>query len=98
MPQLQNKAINIISNLLASHDMDTRYKALDVKAKVATLYLPLIKIVIDCLPQLFHPPNESRTRITESAAINQSIAMAIAGSTSYNLSSEVNYFVGNFKF
>lgn len=70
--------------------MDPRYKSLDVKAKVATLYLPLIKIVIDCLPQLFHPPNESRTRITESAA------MAIAGSTSYNLSSEVNCFLSNF--
>ena len=49
---LHRKAISVVRNLLASHDVDPRYHQRDAKARIATLYVPLIGIVIDALPQL----------------------------------------------
>lgn len=52
-PQLHGKAIRTIRNMLISHDVDPRYRdAADVCARVAILYLPLLGIVMDALPQL----------------------------------------------
>ena len=88
---LHHKAINVVKNLMASHDADPRYHDREVKARVAALYLPLIGIVMDILPQLYDPNVESRSRTvqrskeTEYQGIDQSIAMAIAGSTVYGL-------------
>jgi len=42
----------VVRNLLSSHDVDPRYQSRDAKARIATLYVPLIGIVIDALPQL----------------------------------------------
>ncbi|GCC35926.1 hypothetical protein chiPu_0014416 [Chiloscyllium punctatum] len=39
---LHKKVINVVHNLLSSHDSDPRYADVDVKARVATLYLPII--------------------------------------------------------
>ncbi|ESO12296.1 hypothetical protein HELRODRAFT_158781 [Helobdella robusta] len=86
--QLQIKSINLVSNLIASHDMDPRFRSSEAKSRVATLYLPIVKIVIDILLKLFQPSNDSKNRCPESAAINQSVALAIAGSASYNLNPE----------
>lgn len=40
-------------NLLTSHDWDDRLAESDQKARVASLYLPLIGIVLDALPLLY---------------------------------------------
>lgn len=45
--KVQRKAINAIYTLLCSHDLDHRCVKLDVRAKVAALYLPLVGIIID---------------------------------------------------
>lgn len=50
---LQSKAINLVRNLLTSHDWDDRLAESDQKARVASLYLPLIGIVLDALPLLY---------------------------------------------
>lgn len=49
---LHKKVINVVHNLLSSHDSDPRYADAEVKARVAMLYLPLIGIVMETLPQL----------------------------------------------
>ncbi|CDQ92070.1 unnamed protein product [Oncorhynchus mykiss] len=49
---LHKKVVSVVHNLLSSHDSDPRYADPEVKARVATLYLPLIGIVMETLPQL----------------------------------------------
>ncbi|XP_078387616.1 dedicator of cytokinesis protein 7 isoform X1 [Cetorhinus maximus] len=90
---LHKKAIGAIHNLMCSHDADPRYTDCEVKAHVAKLYLPLIGIVMDTLPQLYDFTAENgnqKGRLTasmmdevdteNSSMISQTIAMAIAGS------------------
>eukprot|EP00063_Salmo_salar_P049453 XP_014024288.1 PREDICTED: dedicator of cytokinesis protein 7 isoform X15 [Salmo salar] len=49
---LHKKVVSVVHNLLSSHDSDPRYADPEVKARVAMLYLPLIGIVMETLPQL----------------------------------------------
>ena len=88
-PNLHFKAINLIRNLLASHDADPRYKDPDIKARVATLYLPLIDIVLRALPQLYDPDIEKKSQQVKSDALDDfgqmdsKVALAISGSSVY---------------
>ncbi|CAL8265314.1 unnamed protein product [Gadus morhua 'NCC'] len=89
---LHKKAISAVHSLLCSHDADPRYTDPQVRAHIAQLYLPLILIVMETLPQLhdFTDNSPSRGRLASTLAdggdpdngstINQSVAMAIAGS------------------
>ncbi|XP_067118403.1 dedicator of cytokinesis protein 7 isoform X1 [Centruroides vittatus] len=86
-PAVHAKAVNTIRNLLTCHDWDPRFAEPEYKARVAALYLPLIGIVIDTLPQLYDWQSEAKSRSlssnsdnTDWNSINQSVAMAIAGS------------------
>uniref|UniRef100_A0A8C8SQ11 Dedicator of cytokinesis 6 n=1 Tax=Pelusios castaneus TaxID=367368 RepID=A0A8C8SQ11_9SAUR len=87
---LHKKTISALHNLLCSHDADARYATPAARAHVAQLYLPLIGIVMDTLPQLydFTENHSSRGRLgtllgdegdADSGTISQSVAMAIAG-------------------
>ncbi|KAG7203876.1 hypothetical protein KM043_017930 [Ampulex compressa] len=77
---LQNKAIGTVRHLMASHDADPRYSDPSAKARVAALYLPLLNILMDALPQLFHWDSKERSVYPEdSVPINHSVALAIAG-------------------
>ncbi|KAG7268748.1 hypothetical protein CRUP_034582 [Coryphaenoides rupestris] len=58
---LHKKVVNVVHNLLSSHDSDPRYADPEVKARVAMLYLPLIGIVMEALPQL-HDFTESHSQ------------------------------------
>lgn len=49
---LHKKVVSVVHNLLSSHDSDPRYADPEVKARVAMLYLPLIGIIMETLPQL----------------------------------------------
>uniref|UniRef100_A0AAZ3Q662 Dedicator of cytokinesis 8 n=1 Tax=Oncorhynchus tshawytscha TaxID=74940 RepID=A0AAZ3Q662_ONCTS len=49
---VQKKAINATYSLLCAHDLDQRCTRPDVRAKVATLYLPLVGIIIDSINYL----------------------------------------------
>uniref|UniRef100_A0A674K957 Dedicator of cytokinesis 6 n=1 Tax=Terrapene triunguis TaxID=2587831 RepID=A0A674K957_9SAUR len=88
---LHKKVISALHNLLCSHDADTRYAAPPVRAHVAQLYLPLLSVVLDALPQLYdftenHSPRGRLVTVpgdegdSDSGTISQSVAMAIAGS------------------
>uniref|UniRef100_A0A6Q2XG36 Dedicator of cytokinesis 8 n=1 Tax=Esox lucius TaxID=8010 RepID=A0A6Q2XG36_ESOLU len=57
------KAINATYSLLCAHDLDHRCARPEVRAKVATLYLPLVGIIIDSINYLDFtgtgPPSEA---------------------------------------
>ncbi|XP_031430858.1 dedicator of cytokinesis protein 7 isoform X20 [Clupea harengus] len=90
---LHKKVISVVHNLLSSHDSDPRYADPEVKARVAMLYLPLIGIVMETLPQL-HDFTESHNQwsrpggtggeepeVEGNSMISQTVAMAIAGTS-----------------
>uniref|UniRef100_A0A8D2AXH0 Dedicator of cytokinesis 7 n=1 Tax=Sciurus vulgaris TaxID=55149 RepID=A0A8D2AXH0_SCIVU len=91
---LHKKVINMVHNLLSSHDSDPRYSDPQIKARVAMLYLPLIGIIMETVPQLydFTETHNQRGRpicITtddyeseSGSMISQTVAMAIAGTSS----------------
>ncbi|XP_039591195.1 dedicator of cytokinesis protein 7 isoform X9 [Polypterus senegalus] len=95
---LHKKVISMVHNLLSSHDSDPRYADPDVKARVAMLYLPLIGIVMETVPQLYDfteshnqrgRPSGSTTEDYDSeggSMISQTVAMAIAGTSVPQLS------------
>ncbi|CAG2165677.1 unnamed protein product, partial [Oppiella nova] len=124
---VHSKAINLIRGLMTSHDWDCRYSEPEVKSRIASLYLPLIAIVLDALPQLYdwksddvfktdsRAPSACNTLKRNSdekrrpivlnsnsdlddltaspltSPLNQSVAMAIAGSGVFTRSEEESY-------
>uniref|UniRef100_A0A669EGD1 Dedicator of cytokinesis 7 n=1 Tax=Oreochromis niloticus TaxID=8128 RepID=A0A669EGD1_ORENI len=92
---LHKKVVSVVHNLLSSHDSDPRYADPEVKARVAMLYLPLIGIVMEALPQLhdftgtgdiFSMKQRKSTSGEETegegnSMISQTVAMAIAGTS-----------------
>ncbi|XP_063863721.1 dedicator of cytokinesis protein 7-like isoform X4 [Scylla paramamosain] len=91
-PTIHGRAVNTIRNLLGSHDTDERYADPEIKARVVALYLPLISIVVDALPQLhtfitskFRNPLSSVVDDSEGGPthIHQNVALAIAGSSMF---------------
>ncbi|XP_078249062.1 dedicator of cytokinesis protein 7 isoform X6 [Pogona vitticeps] len=90
---LHKKVINMVHNLLSSHDSDPRYSDPQVKARVAMLYLPLIGVIMESVPQLYDfteshnqrgRPSCTSTEDYESEGgnmISQTVAMAIAGTS-----------------
>uniref|UniRef100_A0A670JFG8 Dedicator of cytokinesis 7 n=1 Tax=Podarcis muralis TaxID=64176 RepID=A0A670JFG8_PODMU len=90
---LHKKVINMVHNLLSSHDSDPRYSDPQVKARVATLYLPLIGVIMESVPQLYDFTENHNQRGRPSCTamedyeseggsmISQTVAMAIAGTS-----------------
>ncbi|KAK3089282.1 hypothetical protein FSP39_002319 [Pinctada imbricata] len=87
-PFIHQKAINVVRNLLFNHDLDVRYTDLEMKARLAALYMPLIGIVIESLPQLSDPSLDNRHRNDgyedeEWGRIDSSVGLEIAGASLY---------------
>ncbi|XP_030380516.1 dedicator of cytokinesis protein 6 isoform X2 [Scaptodrosophila lebanonensis] len=97
-PQLHGKAIRCIRNLMTSHDLDTRYNDTEARARVATLYIPLLSIVMDTIPQLHQYVADSHDRLQQigfledyqgphqtiaTTTISPEVAYAISGSRTY---------------
>uniref|UniRef100_A0A8C8EXE8 Dedicator of cytokinesis 7 n=1 Tax=Oncorhynchus tshawytscha TaxID=74940 RepID=A0A8C8EXE8_ONCTS len=87
---LHKKVISVVHNLLSSHDSDPRYADPEVKACVSMLYLPLIGIVMETLPQLHDFTAQGsadgaggdESVEDGNSMISQTVAMAIAGTSS----------------
>jgi hypothetical protein len=62
-PEVHYKAVNLIRNLLTSHDFDPRYNATPHRSRVANLYLPLVAVIIDNLSKLHSWTVEGESRI-----------------------------------
>ncbi|XP_034266183.1 dedicator of cytokinesis protein 8 isoform X2 [Pantherophis guttatus] len=95
--KVQRKAVSAVHSLMSSHDLDKSCLKPEMKVKIAALYLPLVGIILDALPQLhdFTVPDvhNGKGRAAwpdeeqESAnQINHNIALAIAGNQ-FNLRS-----------
>nr|XP_060465623.1 dedicator of cytokinesis protein 8 [Panthera onca] len=93
--KVQRKAVSAVHSLLSSHDLDPRCIKPEVKVKIAALYLPLVGIILDALPQLYdftaadarsgkNRANGSDEEQEGASAINQNVALAIAGNN-FNL-------------
>jgi hypothetical protein len=63
-PGLQNKVVNLVRNLMTCHDCDPRCAEPECRARVAVLYLPLLGITMDALPQLHGYQMETRGQDT----------------------------------
>ncbi|KAK9408182.1 dedicator of cytokinesis protein 8 [Crotalus adamanteus] len=95
--KVQRKAVSAVHSLMSSHDLDKSCLKPEMKVKIAALYLPLVGIILDALPQLhdFTVPDVHNGKgragwpdeEQESAnQINHNIALAIAGNQ-FNLRS-----------
>uniref|UniRef100_A0A8B9TTV8 Dedicator of cytokinesis 7 n=1 Tax=Anas platyrhynchos TaxID=8839 RepID=A0A8B9TTV8_ANAPL len=81
---LHKKVINMVHNLLSSHDSDPRYADPQVKARVAMLYLPLIGVIMETVPQLYDFTGILHS-VEGGSMISQTVAMAIAGTSVHQL-------------
>ncbi|XP_061192678.1 dedicator of cytokinesis protein 7-like isoform X2 [Saccostrea echinata] len=84
-PIIHQRAINVVRNLLYNHDLDLRYMDSEMKARLAALYMPIIGIVIEALPQLSDPGLDLRRHTCpeeeEADKISHSVALEIAGAS-----------------
>uniref|UniRef100_A0A8C3TML4 Dedicator of cytokinesis 7 n=1 Tax=Chelydra serpentina TaxID=8475 RepID=A0A8C3TML4_CHESE len=83
---LDPDVINMVHNLQSSHDSDPRYSDPQVKARVAMLYLPLIGVIMETVPQLYDFTGIFCVTIDDyesegGSMISQTVAMAIAGTS-----------------
>ena len=51
--KLKEQAIQVLRDLLASHDSDSRYNTVECRATIASIYLPLLSVVMDNYPHLY---------------------------------------------
>ncbi|KIH56370.1 hypothetical protein ANCDUO_13451 [Ancylostoma duodenale] len=84
------RAISVIHNLLSTHEADSRLTDPGIRSRVASLYLPLVTIVLDVAEQI-HDPFVNTTTVTNnftsddplcsstSPGVNPKVALAIAG-------------------
>ncbi|EYC06394.1 hypothetical protein Y032_0076g1034 [Ancylostoma ceylanicum] len=89
-PVLHARAISVIHNLLSTHEADSRLTDPGIRSRVASLYLPLVTIVLDVAEQI-HDPFVNTTTVTNnftsddplcsstSPGVNPKVALAIAG-------------------
>ncbi|RZF36641.1 hypothetical protein LSTR_LSTR012320 [Laodelphax striatellus] len=86
---LHIKAVNVVRSLMSSEDTDARFAEPEAKARVAALYLPLLVIVMDMLPQLYTWHQSRNVRENDEfepkSGINQTVAMAIAGTSMFGV-------------
>ena len=76
-PEVHHKAVNMVRNLLTSHDFDSRFLETSLRCRVANLYLPLIAIIIDNLPKLFAWTAEGEVRIVGNANQNEHLNLIL---------------------
>uniref|UniRef100_A0A1Q3G270 Putative ph domain-containing protein n=1 Tax=Culex tarsalis TaxID=7177 RepID=A0A1Q3G270_CULTA len=95
-PPLHGKAIRCLRNLMTSHDLDSRYNEVEARARVAALYIPLLGIVMDTIPQLHTPVAESHDRLNTIGLLEdyQGPSTTIAATT---ISPEVAYAISGIR-
>ena len=76
------EAVDILRNVISTHDLDTRYESAVTRSRVASLYMPLIGVAMEILSYL-HGYESDR----DEQLINESVANAIANSSVLSKSS-----------
>jgi len=75
-------AVDILKDIVSTHDLDTRYETAQCRNRIASLYLPLLGVAMEVLPYL-HGYESDR----DEQLINENVAMAIATSSVLSKSS-----------
>ncbi|VDL66251.1 unnamed protein product [Nippostrongylus brasiliensis] len=87
---ITSRAICLIHNLLSAHEADSRLTDPSIRARIASLYLPLVTIVLDVAGQIYDPfanssgvssrlSKQDKNGTALSPSVNPKIALAIAG-------------------
>uniref|UniRef100_A0A5S6QDK1 Dedicator of cytokinesis protein 7 n=1 Tax=Trichuris muris TaxID=70415 RepID=A0A5S6QDK1_TRIMR len=64
---LQAKAVQLLRNLLTCHDFDERLADQQIKVRIASLYFPVLGIVMDAVSQLYEPVSHMKSRGDQTA-------------------------------
>ena len=51
--KLREQAVEVLRDLLASHDSDIRYTSPETRSRIACIYLPLLSVVMDNYCRLY---------------------------------------------
>ncbi|XP_065674534.1 dedicator of cytokinesis protein 7 isoform X2 [Hydra vulgaris] len=73
--EAMSQAVDIVKDAISLHDVDSRYDLPECRSRIASLYLPLLAIVMEILPTLHGYESE------KDELINESVANAIATSS-----------------
>ena len=55
--KLKDQAVEVVRDLIASHDSDNRFQGSEAHARISSIYLPVLSIVMDYYPQLYKGPD-----------------------------------------
>ncbi|CAI8007936.1 Dedicator of cytokinesis protein 7 [Geodia barretti] len=76
--KLREQAVEVVRDLLASHDSDSRYNKPSARARIASLYLPLLSIVMDnfqCLYKGADGWEDWSTTFERNASVRRSVVV-----------------------
>uniref|UniRef100_A0A7M5X2J4 Dedicator of cytokinesis protein 7 n=2 Tax=Clytia hemisphaerica TaxID=252671 RepID=A0A7M5X2J4_9CNID len=79
---IMTDAVEVLRDIISTHDQDSRYESSLCRGRVASLYLPLIGVAMEVLPYL-HGYESDR----DEQLINENVANAIANSSVLSKSS-----------
>ena len=86
--KLCEKGIHVLRDLLAGHDSDSRYNSPEARARIASIYLPLLSVVMDNYDHLYKGADgwedwtmtfERNTSIRRSVIIRESADGSLEG-------------------
>lgn len=86
--KLKEQAIQVLRDLLASHDSDSRFNTLEARASIASIYLPLLSVVMDNFQHLYKGADgwedwsttfERNSAVRRSVVIRESVDGVSAG-------------------
>lgn len=76
--KLKEQAIQVLRDLLASHDSDSRYDSSEARASIASIYLPLLSILMDNYQHLYKGADgweDWTTTFERNSAIRRSVVI-----------------------
>ena len=94
-PKLREQAIEVIRDLLASHDSDSRYNKLSARARIASLYLPLLSIVMDnfqCLYKGADGWEDWSTTFERNASVRRSVVVKEGADGGWEIEGQVSWY------
>ena len=91
--KLREQAVEVVRDLLASHDSDSRYNKPSARARIASLYLPLLSIVMDnfqCLYKGADGWEDWSTTFERNASVRRSVVVKEGADGSWEIEGQVS--------
>ena len=93
--KLKEQAIQVLRDLLASHDSDSRYNSCDSRASIASIYLPLLSVVMDNYQHLYKGSDgweDWSTTFERNSAVRRSVVIR-EGVDGVSIGEQAGYFL-----